>query len=156
MTTRTDQPIIRFVPADRLVDVLETYGARRFISGPVQPDAVCALADEYRSDNEHDGSALADALLALIEEVKSTPVDDWDQPNPTDAHRDLFREWEGRARGRSPLLEPLADALNKLWCAKDPGVVHARRALEVLVDANKILPGVDEALRYPLSEYAGV
>lgn len=150
------QRIIRFVSAQRVKSVLEAHGARQPVVGPVHPDTVRVLADEYRADDEHAGTPLADALLALIVEAETSPVDPWDQPNPTDEHAALFRDWACRLGARSPLLEILAGDLNTLWCAKDPGVTHARRALEVLADADLLLPGVDGSLRPALSVYAGL
>lgn len=154
-------PILRMINPEKLRTVLTAHNAWWLLLGSVPITTVRDRAARYRDgdlqgDNDTNGPALAAALDRLAETTEASPVDEWDRPQPTPEHANLFRITAGNARDRSPLLESFADDLTTLWAAKDPGVAHARRALAVLADANLLMPGLDIALRPVLNVYAAM
>lgn len=149
----TDQLIARRIDSDDFFSAVRDMPARErpLVLAFTTTRAVRAFADDVRTDYP----AVATALVQLADDTDRRPIDEWDIPNVGTEHGALFRDWEARCRRRSVLLEPLGDLLSTLWAAKDAGVIHARRALDVLADAELLLPGVDAALRPALTAYSG-
>jgi len=67
----------------------------------------------------------------------------------------LFADWSRRCRAGSPMLVPVVRALQ--WLLDDDATTEAaRQLLELLPDADLLLPGIDEALRARVEAYAEV
>jgi hypothetical protein len=118
------------------------------------------IAAEIRSRSDADlpdrPRLIADALEHAANTAESMPVDDWDAIVPAGEHLELVQTWAKRCEQRSWLLEGLARELREFSDASDPYVVHARRILSGLADADLLVPGVDAALRRVLTGYAGL
>jgi hypothetical protein len=155
MTATAHQPITRMVPRDEFVEVLNRHEQWVLILNDVTVGRVRDTAAQFRAGDDLEHSpALADDLDALCDRVEATPVGDWDRPNPTAEHQTLMWQWITVLRERFPLLEAFTDDLNTLRATKDPGVIHARRALALLPAAEAAWPGADAALRPLLALYA--
>jgi hypothetical protein len=96
------------------------------------------------------------ALNELAAAVESAPVDDWDIVEPTREEVHLVGSWMDRCDDRSALLVPLVECLGEIRDSADCRVVHARRAVALLADADLLLPGVDADLRPVLTRYAAL
>jgi hypothetical protein len=164
-TIREAPMIYRVVPFDDVRPVFDRYGMDLWarlpeVDGIHGPDRVRAYAAALRQMTDLDlperpGKA-ADALDAIADRHAARPYSDEDRVAVTDEHRTLIREWNDRCGARSPLLGPLTEELGDLWWKEYAWVGQARRALELLTDADLILPGLDAALRPVLIVYAGL
>lgn len=163
--TREAPKIYKVMPADDLRAVETRYGVNPWPLLPEQqtPDGVAfvrALAAACRTITDPElprrPELAAEAFDAIADELEARPYTDQDRVAVTDAHRDLIREWNERCGARSPLLGPLCEELGELWWKEFAWVGQARRSLEMLADADLLLPGIDAALRPVLMVYAGL
>lgn len=163
--TREAPKIYKVMPAFELRTVEDRYGVNPWPLVPERenPDGVAfvqALAAACRTITDPElpqrpGLAAA-AFDAIADALAARPYIDEDRVAVTDEHRTLIREWNDRCGARSPLLGPLCEELGELWWKEFAWVGQARRSLELLADADLILPGLDGALRPVLTVYAGL
>lgn len=165
MTTTTTDPIIRIIDGDAFHALVNSYGGNYLRRVPAAPEdtrwGVGYLrhhANAFRNLDDPDFPdrpvKMANALDVMAGELERRPVEDSDWLRMTEDDRDLFGAWARYCQSRSPLLEPVAHELGELAGSQDPRVGQARRVLELLVDANLLLPGIDAALRSVLEPYA--
>jgi hypothetical protein len=164
-TTREAPKIYKVMPADGLRAVENRYGVNPWPLVPEREtrdgvDLIRALAAACRTITDPElpqrPELAAAAFEALGDELAARHYIDEDRVAVTDEHRTLIREWNDRCGARSPLLGPLCEELGEMWWKEFAWVGQARRALEMLADANLILPGLDAALRPVLTIYAGL
>lgn len=164
-TTREAPMIYRVVPFDDVRPVFDRFGMDLWtrlpdVDGLNGPERVRSWSAALRQMTDVDlperpGKA-ADALDEIADRHAARPYADEDRIAVADEHRTLIREWNERCGTRSPLLGPLCEELGDLWWKEFAWVGQARRALEMLADADLLLPGLDAELRPVLTVYAGL
>lgn len=166
MTTTTTDPIIRIIDGDAFHALVDSYGGNYPRRVPAAPEdtrwGVGYLRHYANAFRNLDDPAfpdrpvkLANALDVMAGELERRPVEDSDWLRVTEDDSDLFGAWSRGCQSRSPLLEPVAHELGELAWSQDPRVGQARRVLDLLADADLLLPGIDAALRPVLQRHVG-
>jgi hypothetical protein len=163
MATADKPPIEKTVDGVTVNSYLRRWGHLPGALSAIQsldPPAIRESASQIRALPDPDGlnrpELIADGLTKLAAEAEGRPYDGSDRINITDGDAALFCEWERRCRAGSPLLEPMTFGRLDWLIDRDPRVSAARSTLDLLVDADKLLPGIDAALRPSLTRYAGL